>query len=221
MTPSAQVKLLSVLQEKQFTRLGGSRPVTVDVRIVAATNQDLEAAVKEGDFREDLYYRLNVIRLEVPPLRRRREEIPVLVAHFLQEFHRRLGKGPASMTSAAMDLLYRHPWPGNVRELRNVIERCAVMCDAAEAGPEHLHLDAPRGEGGPVLVPRGAPRDDLSDRQRKLLDFLARHGRCTNRDYYEMTQTSPRTGLRDLQELMDRGLLLREGRRRGAVYRLP
>jgi transcriptional regulator with PAS, ATPase and Fis domain len=221
MTPSAQVKLLRVLQEKQFTRLGGSRPVTVDVRIIAATNRDLEAAVAEEGFREDLYYRLNVIRLEVPPLRQRREEIPILVDHFLQEFRRRLGKGPTSMTSAAMDVLYRHPWPGNVRELRNVIERCAVLCESDQAGPEHLQLDAPRGEGASGLVPRAAPRDDLNERQRKLLDHLARNGRCTNREYYEMTQTSPRTGLRDLQDLMERGLLLRDGRRRGAVYRLP
>jgi diguanylate cyclase (GGDEF)-like protein len=219
MSEGAQVKLLRVLQERQFTRLGGNRPVLVDVRIVAATNRDLEAAVREGRFREDLYYRLNVIRLEVPPLRERREEIPPLVEHFLTEFRRRNGRGPDGFTPAAMDVLYRHPWPGNVRELKNVIERCAVLCEAPLVGPEHLAFDAGR-EGAAGLAPRAAPRDDLSERQRRLLDHLALHGRCTNREYQELSGTSARTGLRDLQDLIDRGLIRREGRRRGAVYRL-
>ena len=221
MTPSAQVKLLRVLQERQFTRLGGTRTIDVDVRIIAATNRDLEQAVKDGSFREDLYYRLNVIRLELPPLRERREEIPPLVDQFLREAVGRAGSGPTGLTSAAMDVLYRHPWPGNVRELKNVIERCAVLCEADQVGPEHLQLDGGAGEGGAFLAPRSAPRDDLNERQRRLLDHLARHGRCTNREYQEMTGTSPRTGLRDLQDLMRRGLVIREGKRRGAVYRLP
>jgi two-component system NtrC family response regulator len=119
-----------------------------------------------------------------------------------------------------MDVLYRHPWPGNVRELKNVIERCAVLCEADIVGPEHLQLDAAHGEGSSRLAPQSAPQDDLNPRQRKILEYLARHGRCTNREYYEMADTSPRTGLRDLQDLMARGLLVREGKRRGAVYRL-
>ncbi len=221
MTPSAQVKLLRVLQERQFTRLGGTRTITVDVRIIAATNRDLEKAVADGAFREDLYYRLNVIRLEVPPLRDRREEIPLFVDLFLKEATRRAGGGPRALSSGAMDVLYRHPWPGNVRELKNVIERCAVLCETETVGSEHLQLDSSHSEGGPFLAPRGAPQDDLNSRQRKLLDYLARHGRCTNREYYQMAGTSPRTGLRDLQDLMQRGLLVREGKRRGAVYRLP
>ena len=221
MMPSAQVKLLRVLQERQFTRLGGTRTVNVDVRIVAATNKDLEQAVADGSFREDLYYRLNVIRLALPPLRERREEIPPLVDLFLREAARHAGGQPKRLTSDAMDILYRHPWPGNVRELKNAIERCAVLTEGDQIGPEHLQLDGARGESAAYLPPRGAPLDDLNPRQRKLLDHLARHGRCTNREYYEMAGTSPRTGLRDLQQLMGRGLLVREGKRRGAVYRLP
>ena len=221
MEPSAQVKLLRVLQERQFTRLGGTRTVTVDVRLIAATNRDLEAAVADGTFREDLYYRLNVIRLEIPPLRRRREEIPHLVELFLRESAHRTGTAPKQLTAAAMDVLYRHPWPGNVRELKNVIERCVVLTESSQVGPEHLQLDGTRGEGVPYLAPQGAPQDDLNPRQRKLLDHLALHGRCTNREYYEMAGTSPRTGLRDLQDLMKRGLVVRDGKRRGAVYRLP
>jgi transcriptional regulator with GAF, ATPase, and Fis domain len=220
MSPAAQVKLLRVLQERQFTRLGGNRPVNVDVRVVAATNKDLEAGVRAGTFREDLYYRLNVIRLEVPPLRERREEIPSLVEHFLRENLRRHGRGPDGFTAAAMDVLYRHPWPGNVRELKNVVERCAVLSETPQVGPEQLQLDAGRGEGGTGFAPRAAPRDDLSERQRRLLDHLALHGRCTNREYQELSGTSARTGLRDLQDLIDRGLIVREGKRRGAVYRL-
>jgi DNA-binding NtrC family response regulator len=118
-----------------------------------------------------------------------------------------------------MDVLYRHPWPGNVRELKNVVERCAVLCESPRVGPEHLQLDAGRAEPG-GLAPRAAPRDELSERQRRLLDHLALHGRCTNRDYQELSGTSARTGLRDLQDLIDRGLIVREGKRRGAVYRL-
>ncbi len=219
MAPSAQVKLLRVLQEQQFTRLGGTRPVQVDVRIIAATNRHLENAVADSSFREDLYYRLNVIRLELPPLRERREEIPLFVEKFLADAVRRAGRGPKRLSSAAMDLLYRHPWPGNVRELKNAIERCAVMCDSETVGAEDLRLDG--APGTPSATPRAAPRDSLNERQRALLDFLARNGRCTNREYYEMTETSPRTGLRDLQDLIARGLLVREGKRRGAVYRLP
>ncbi|MDF1702730.1 MAG: sigma 54-interacting transcriptional regulator, partial [Planctomycetota bacterium] len=222
MTLSAQVKLLRVLQERQFTRLGGTRTIDVDVRIIAATNRDLEAAVADGSLREDLYYRLNVIRLELPPLRERREEIPPLVDLFLREAAARAGRGPKGLTTAAMDVLYRHPWPGNVRELKNVIERCTVLCEAEQVGPEHLQLDGgSTPDSGGFLAPRSAPRDDLNDRQRRLLDYLARHGRCTNREYQELTGTSPRTGLRDLQDLMQRGLVMREGKRRGAVYRLP
>ena len=223
MSLQAQVRLLRVLAEGQFTRLGGSKPVDVDVRVIAATNQDLEKAVSAGRFREDLYYRLNVLRIEIPPLRERREEIPSLVEHFLAEARRRIGRAPVRLSPQAMDALYRHPWPGNVRELRNAIERAAVMCDGDVAEPEHLRLDPPRasapGATGTGAV--AAPLDDLNERQRRLLEYLAANGRCTNRHYIELTGASERTGLRDLQELMVRGKIVREGKRRGAVYRLP
>ena len=221
MSAGAQAKLLRVLQERQFTRLGGSRPIDVDVRLVAATNSDLEEDIRKGTFRQDLYYRLNVIRLEIPPLRERRQEIPPLVEHFLREARRRASRGPRGMTAGAMDVLYRHPWPGNVRELKNVVERCAVFCEDELVQAAELQIDAPLADEGAALTPRRAPTDDLNPRQRRLLEYLSRVGRCTNREYYEMTGTSPRTGLRDLQNLMERGLVVREGKRRGAVYRLP
>jgi diguanylate cyclase (GGDEF)-like protein len=221
MSREAQVRLLRVLADGTYTRLGGQKPLRADVRVVAATNRDLERAVAEGAFREDLYYRLNVLRIEIPPLRERREEIPALVSHFLAEARRRIGRGPSRLSPQAMDVLYRHPWPGNLRELKNVIERAAVLCEGDVAGPEHLRLDPPRGTGAPATSPVAAPLDGLNERQRALLAHLATHGRCTNRRYIELTSASARTGLRDLRDLMARGLIVREGKRRGAVYRLP
>jgi two-component system NtrC family response regulator len=218
MTPQAQAKLLRVLAEGRVTRLGGTRPIDVDVRVVAATNQRLEEAVAAGRFREDLFYRLNVLRIELPPLRERREEIPSLVERFLADARSRFGRGPRSLSPQAMDVLYRHSWPGNVRELKNVVDRLAVHAEGEVATPADLRIDPSRAGSA---APAAAPLDGLNDRQRRLLEHLAAHGRCTNRRFHEMTGASPRTGLRDLQDLIDRGLVVREGKRRGAVYRLP
>jgi two-component system response regulator HydG len=127
MAPSTQAKILRVLQEREFEPLGGSQTVKVDTRVIAATNKNLEEEIQQGRFREDLYYRLNVVTLEVPPLRERREDISLLADFFLKQYaqkNRRLVKG---FTPRAMDLLMRHPWPGNVRELENVVERAVIM----------------------------------------------------------------------------------------------
>jgi len=127
MSLAMQVKLLRVLQEKEFTRVGGEEVIRVDVRIIAATNKDLPALVREGGFREDLYCRLNVINLSVPPLRERREDIPLLAGHFLKMFSEKNGKPVKGYTPQAMDKLIRHPWPGNVREMMNTIESAVVL----------------------------------------------------------------------------------------------
>lgn len=124
-----QVKLLRFLQEKEFYRLGSSRPLKADVRIIAATNRDLEKMIKEGKYREDLYYRLNVIRISVPPLRERREDIPPLVDHFIKKYATREGKKIKGITREAMEALVRYSFPGNIRELENIIERAAVFAD--------------------------------------------------------------------------------------------
>ncbi len=127
LTLATQVKLLRFLQEKRIERVGGTKPIELDVRIITATNLDLEKAVKEGSFREDLYYRLNVITIPLPPLRERRDDIPLLVEHFLQKY-RSESKGKAEyVLPETMDLLMRYDWPGNVRELENVIERATVI----------------------------------------------------------------------------------------------
>jgi Nif-specific regulatory protein len=136
--PPLQAKLLRVLQEKEFDRLGGTRPVRVDVRVIAATNRDLEKAIREGTFREDLFYRLNVISFALPPLRERPEDISLLASHFAARFGIRLGRRVAGFTPEARALLQRYAWPGNVRELSNAIERAIVLGDKDLIRPEDL-----------------------------------------------------------------------------------
>jgi two-component system response regulator FlrC len=138
MTAAAQAKFLRVLQEREFLRLGGTRAVHANVRVVAATNRNLEDAVAEGGFRADLYYRLNVFDIYIPPLRERRDDILPLAAGFLREF----GGATADLTPAASEALRRHDWPGNVRELRNVLERALIMCDGPCLDADHLCLRA-------------------------------------------------------------------------------
>jgi transcriptional regulator with GAF, ATPase, and Fis domain len=122
-----QVKLLRVLQERQIERLGSARPIQIDVRVIAATNRDLDQMVADGTFREDLYYRLNVFPIRVPPLRERPEDIPTLVWAFIEEFSRTLGKRIESIAKEHLGALQRYPWPGNIRELRNTVERAVIV----------------------------------------------------------------------------------------------
>ena len=141
MAPSAQVKLLRVLQEREFTRLGGTRPVKADVRLIAASNRDLRVAMERGDFREDLYYRLQVFGIHLPPLRERPEDIVALTAQFLEDIGRSFGRAPAGITHDAKAALLAHRWRGNARELRNVLERAAIVSEGGLIGPEHLALE--------------------------------------------------------------------------------
>jgi DNA-binding NtrC family response regulator len=138
MSPGLQVKLLRVLQDRSFERIGGVKSIKVDIRVVAATNQELEALVKQGNFREDLYYRLNVIPIRVPPLRERVSDIPLLVVHFLQEFSKKKKKSAKRLSPQAMDLLIRYPWPGNVRELENLMERLVIFTEGNVVEVEDL-----------------------------------------------------------------------------------
>ncbi len=133
-----QVKLLRALQERQVDRVGGTRPVSVDVRVIAATNVDLAVAIGAGTFREDLYYRLNVIQIRLPALRERKEDIPLLVEHFIERFNARLGKRITDMTPEAMATVLAWNWPGNIRELENIIERGVLLADGAVLGVDAL-----------------------------------------------------------------------------------
>ncbi|QJW99670.1 sigma-54-dependent transcriptional regulator [Frigoriglobus tundricola] len=144
---SMQIKLLRVLQERKFERVGGVEPIEVDVRVVAATHQDMEKMVKDGKFREDLYYRLNVVRIDLPPLRERPEDIPVLVGHFCQKFGRPNQK-PPTVSVEAMDVLTKCPWPGNVRQLENAIERACVTARDGIIRPKDLPSDVGRRPDG-------------------------------------------------------------------------
>jgi transcriptional regulator with GAF, ATPase, and Fis domain len=138
MSPALQVKILRVLQEREFERVGGDKTLKVDVRIVAASNQDLESAVNEKRFREDLYYRLNVIPVTLPPLRARREDIPLLVEHFMSRLEERKGRSVDGISPKAMKMLVEYDWPGNVRELENLIERLVILKGGGVIGPSDL-----------------------------------------------------------------------------------
>jgi two-component system response regulator PilR (NtrC family) len=141
-----QVKLLRVVQEKTIRRVGGSEDIKTDVRIVSATNQDLEEKVKQGEFREDLYFRLNVIPIHIPPLRKRREDIPLLAQYFIEKYAREFGKEVKRISTYALELLMRYPFPGNIRELENIIERSVALESSSIILPESLSI-AEDGDG--------------------------------------------------------------------------
>jgi DNA-binding NtrC family response regulator len=149
--PALQAKLLRLIQEQEFERVGGTRPIRVDVRFVAATNTDLERAMKEGRFRPDLYYRLNVVPLVLPPLRERKEDVEFLARHFIEKYSAELKRPTKTISPAALAMLTRYEWPGNVRELENAIERAVVLSVDAEIGPKDL----------PIL--RGEPSDEAPE----------------------------------------------------------
>ena len=151
-----QSRLLRVLENKTFRRVGGVKDLTVNTRIVSATNRDLTQAIKDKQFREDLYYRLKVIPLQIPPLRERRDDIPLLVGHFIERFNRELGKSVPMPGTEVIDLLVHYDWPGNVRELKNVIER-AMLLDAQDALLV-AHLPTEIRGGAPIDIPATAPR---------------------------------------------------------------
>jgi PAS domain S-box-containing protein len=142
--PEIQVALLRVLQEREFERVGGTQPIRVDVRVIAATHRDLNAEIERRVFREDLFYRLNVFPLEVPPLRERREDIPLLVKYFIDRYARKAGKSIRQVNRRALDHLQSYPWPGNIRELQNVIERSVILCDTDEFTVDESWLSTKR-----------------------------------------------------------------------------
>src|SRR5918993_1042490 len=178
MQPAIQVKLLRVLQERTFRRLGGRQEQSVDVRVIAATNVNPLEAVKSGKLREDLYYRLNVFNIDLPPLRHRKDDIPLLVQTFLNEFNRVNSKAVRGVDQDAMYLLEHYPWPGNIRELRNVIERATILAEGEFVEPRHLP---------PTLVAKGeetlptltiVPGTTVDEAERRLITLTLEH--CRN-----------------------------------------
>ncbi len=163
---ATQVKLLRVLQEREFERLGGTKTLKVDVRLVAATNRDLRAALEEGRFREDLYYRLNVVAIDIPPLREHKEDIPDLARFFLERFAREAAQAPKALSPAALRLLLDYHWPGNVRELENILQRAVTFSGGATLDAADIRFDAasPRAHAGPApLLPEGVTLEQWED----------------------------------------------------------
>ena len=171
MVPALQAKLLRVLEEKMFRRVGGSGDIEVDVRVVAATNRNLEDLVRDGKFRDDLYYRLNVLRIELPPLRARASDIPLLAQHFVEDFGREFKRPVRGLSQEAIDVLSAYSWPGNVRELRNMIERAVLLSESDRLGPADFDslapAHAPVGSHGQFELPIGGVV--LDDVERSLV----------------------------------------------------
>jgi len=196
-----QVKLLRVLQEGEVERLGG-RTVKVDLRLVAATNQDLKAAVREGRFREDLYYRLNVIAVPIPPLRDRREDVPLLAEHFLQLYAERNGRRLGGFSKAAAEAMARYDWPGNVRELENTVERAVVLSrgtaiDVDDLPPEVRSGTSALGDGKSLTFAVGTPLDEI---ERRVIHATLAHTGGDKRVCAQLLGIATRTIYRRLEE---------------------
>ena len=172
-SPALQVQLLRVLQEREYEPLGSTSPVKADVRVIAATNRQLDALVQEGRFREDLYYRIHVVTIQLPPLRERREDIPLLLDHFVSRFNRLRGRDIAGVSDEVMAILMRHEFRGNVRELENILEHAFILCRGPLILPEHLPSEIrpsrplPKARAGTTLA---------EIEEQKILDALERHG---------------------------------------------
>jgi two-component system NtrC family response regulator len=162
LSPSLQMKLLRILQEKEFERLGSNRTIKSDVRVIAATNRNLEEAIKKGTFREDLYYRFNVVTISLPPLRERKEDIPLLAEHFLKKYNIENQKSVTSLSKEVKDLLLSYDYPGNVRELENIIERAVVLCRGATLTTQELPLNL-RDSKAEATLERAKERRNLPD----------------------------------------------------------
>ncbi len=189
MSLRTQSKVLRVLEEQRFEPVGSNQTVSADVRVIAATNKNLEQEIARGAFRQDLFYRLNVIPFYVPPLRDRKEDIAILARHFLNEFSSAYGKRTRELTDTAMDILLRYPWPGNVRELRNLVERLVIVCPHARIEPHHLPPELFRGVAESPQQPYSTLHEARSAYEREfILRKLQEHR-------WNMTQTASALGL--------------------------
>ncbi|MCU0578267.1 MAG: sigma-54 dependent transcriptional regulator [Desulfobacterota bacterium] len=182
MAPAVQVTLLRVLQNREFERVGGNKTIKVDVRVIAASNRDLKEEVARGTFREDLYYRLNVVHVEVPPLRERREDLPLLIRYFLEKFAKELNKETPALSPEAMTALRDYPWPGNIRELENMLERAVILSSGSSIQVEDLPIQpkpVPGAEWSPdQVIPPGLKLNEVLEMVEKkmIVDALAKTG---------------------------------------------
>ena len=196
MSPNTQAKILRVLQEHEFERLGGTRTIKVDVRLIAATNRDLPSMVEAGQFREDLYYRLNVVTIEMPPLRERKEDVAALAGFFIRRFAGELKKKIEGLEPDALKLLMRYHWPGNIRELENAIERAMLLADGTHISVEDLRLGDTGAVGSPreaasvvKIPPTGIPLEEI---ERLSIVEALKMSNWVQKDAAELLAISPR-----------------------------
>jgi two-component system NtrC family response regulator len=233
MSPALQVKLLRVLQEMKFERVGGTKTLQVDARLVTASNRELHREVELGRFREDLYYRLKVVHIKVPPLRERRDDIPLLVHHFLEKAAKANAIPVKSVSHEALKYLYQYDWIGNVRELENVIERAVILCDGDDVRPQDLPEELfqqrlpgiskeTRGESQTTSDLAGdgelLPYLGLNQRQVKAINFIKKNGYITNDYYIQINHISDRHARRDLGHMVDLNIVVRVGKGRSTRY---
>jgi two-component system, NtrC family, response regulator len=238
MSPPLQVKLLRILQEMEFERVGGSHTLKVDVRVVAASNRNLKEEASNGRFRSDLYYRLNVVHVYLPPLRERTDDLLLLVNHFVAKYAKDNHQELISISSGAMERILDYHWPGNVRELENVIERAIILSDRHEIlvkdlppevrepsaeVPATTTEDRKIADTSILPVPGLNDGDRLGDsgfkvRQMRAIVFIKTHGFITNKYYSQLAEISERQALRELSELVGSGRLIRTGKGRGCRY---
>jgi DNA-binding NtrC family response regulator len=205
MTPATQVKLLRVLQERAFRRLGGRHEQVVDVRVIAATNANAAEAVKSGKLREDLYYRLNVFAIELPPLRHRKEDLPLLIQAFLAELNPRNGKAVSAADADAMRIFEQYGWPGNVRELRNVIERAVILASGEFIEPKHLPPLITDSPGSVTPTMSIQPGTTVEEAERRLILMTLEHTRDNKTRAAEILGISLKTLHNKLNKLRGRG----------------
>lgn len=229
-SPSLQVKLLRVLQEMEFERVGGTNTLKVDVRVIAASNKDLKKEAENGNFRMDLFYRLNVLHIEVPPLKDRPDDIPLLINHFLEKIGKETKRTSLKLNNEALRRCFLYHWPGNVRELENTIERASILARGDEITPEDLPPEIWQVEETPEetqkvsalpfplqnpIVPKEGeliPAIGLNQRQVKALNFVKNHGFITKEYYTKSNKISSRHGRRELSQMVKMGVLKRIGK---------
>jgi DNA-binding NtrC family response regulator len=195
MAPALQVKLLRALQERTVLRVGESRPEPVDIRVVAATNKVLEEEIRRGAFREDLYYRLNVVAIQLPPLRERGDDVVVLARYFLQQYAREFATRVRGFTPGALVALRHHPWPGNVRELENRVKKAVVLAEKALVSPEDLGLDAD------LLEPIAPLAQATRDFQRRYVNEVLERNQGNRTKTAKDLAVDPRTIFRYLERM--------------------
>lgn len=227
MPMSMQAKLLRVLQERVVDRVGGASQVEIDVRVISATNSDLKHEVENRKFRSDLFYRLNVIPIVIPPLRERTEDIPLLVNHFLEKYNKEFAKKIKGFDADAMHVLSSYPWPGNVRELENLIERLVVLSGKSVITKDKLPpeiykklVDEHAKRFEMDFIKQAVQKSDLNERQLKAIDLARDQGKLTKQSYIKLTHAPKTTAFRDLNSLVKLHILSQKGIGKNSYYTL-